>query len=62
MILTIDYKGLKMNKRVGILWNILAIICFITWSYRGWDNLSGTFICFCAILYYGENILNKMEQ
>lgn len=51
-----------MTKRIGILWSILATISFIFWVFRGWDVVSGILACLCLLIYYGENILNRLEK
>ncbi len=49
-----------MKGRIAFLWGIMATITFIVWCWRGWEEPGGTLICWCVIIYYGENILNKL--
>lgn len=43
-----------MNKRIGNLWVIIAVISYML----------GNFLTsiLCCIIYYGENILYKIEK
>ena len=49
-----------MKDRVAILWNIMAILSFVFWVIHGFDAQGGIFICFTTIVYYGENILDRL--
>ena len=50
-----------MKGRIANFWIVLATVSFIVWCWRGWDNAGGFLACWCAIIYYGENILAAIQ-
>lgn len=55
-------KGKEMKGRVASLWMYLTILTIILWIFKGWTEQTGTMICVCLVVYYGENIIAKMEK
>ena len=51
-----------MKKRVGNLWLILAIIIAVKSIWIGFTAKNTSLLSFLAIIYYGENLLEKYKD
>lgn len=50
-----------MNKRIANIWLILVIIMSLFIIFTGFNTEKAFLLCWYSIMYYGENILNKIR-
>ncbi len=51
-----------MTKRVAILWWVLAVLIFTKIIWSGWTAEGGFWVTYITMMYYGENILAKLNN
>ena len=51
-----------MQKRIAKIYLILAVMAMGAILWNGWTPEASFYICWCSIMYYGENIMNKLNE